>query len=427
MTLNRTLAPKHHPTTQFEIKEAQLHKLASGVKVYTINDTSNEVLRIDLVYNGGVRNDPEKGISKAAITLLPEGTSTMSSEEIAEKLDSFGAYLQTNHSRDEGVISLYCLPKHLVSCLGVLKQVLLDAQYPDNELNTYKNNSLQSLLVNEQKTSFLASRAFNQYLWGLESAYGSSVNKEVIKNISRETLISYSRKVYGGLPRCVYIAGYVSHETLQLIDAFFDSTFGAMMELMPVALPVSSSSQEPIWVNKTSATQASIRMGKQIIGRNHPDFRELSVVNMLLGGYFGSRLMSNIREEKGLTYGIYSSIQPQFDGCSFGISVELNKENIELGLVEIRKELLRLRTEPVGEEELNTVKSYYLGSFLRGFDGVFSLMSFAKNIVDYNLSYQYYYGFLNVIKDIQAQRIMELAGLYLHEDSMITVIAGERA
>jgi predicted Zn-dependent peptidase len=426
MTLNRTIAPKHHPTTKFEINEAKQHKLDSGVSIYAIHDASNEVLRIDLVYNGGVRNEPEKGVSKAAITLLPEGTSRMSSEEIAEKLDSFGAYLQTNHTRDEGIISLYCLPKHLSSCLGILKTILLDSQYPENELNTYKSNSIQSLLVNEQKTSFLANRAFNEHLWGAQSAYGSSVNQDVIKNISRETLMSFSREVYAALPKYVIIAGYVSHETIQLIGAFFEQGFGNSKSIGLVEVKPVSNCGDIIWVSKSNASQASIRIGKQIIGREHPDFRELSVVNMLLGGYFGSRLMSNIREEKGLTYGIYSSIQPQFDACSFGIAVELNKENVGLGIEEIRNELKRLRTEPVEQDELNVVKNYYLGSFLRGFDGVFSLVSFAKNIIDYNLSYEYYYGFLDVIKDINSQRVMQLADKYLHEDSMITIVAGER-
>jgi zinc protease len=426
MTLNRTLAPVHHPTTRFFIKEAVKSTLSCGVDLYSIHDSSNEVLRIDFVYSGGVRNEPEKGISKAAITLLPEGTSEFSAEEIAEKLDSYGAYLQTNHTRDEGVVSLYCLPKHLNACLTILKTVLLDAQYPENEISTYINNSLQSLAVNEQKTSFLASRAFAEKLWGVDSAYGSSVNQNIIQNISRETLIKHSREVYAGLPTSIFVAGFVSHETIGLINNFFDVSFSSAVPLKPVILSEQVFTYSENWVDKTGAAQASIRMGKQIIGRNHPDFRELSFVNMLLGGYFGSRLMSNIREEKGLTYGIYSSLQPQFNACSFGISVELNKENVSLGLAEIKHELMRLRTEPIDNEELNVVKNYYLGSFLRGFDGVFSLLSFAKNIVDYNLSYEYYYGFLNVIKDINAERIVQLAEQYLHEDTMIAVIAGER-
>jgi predicted Zn-dependent peptidase len=238
--------------------------------------------------------------------------------------------------------------------------------------------------------------------------------------------MSFSREVYAALPKYVIIAGYVSHETIQLIGAFFEQGFGNSKSIGLVEVKPVSNCGDIIWVSKSNASQASIRIGKQIIGREHPDFRELSVVNMLLGGYFGSRLMSNIREEKGLTYGIYSSIQPQFDACSFGIAVELNKENVGLGIEEIRNELKRLRTEPVEQDELNVVKNYYLGSFLRGFDGVFSLVSFAKNIIDYNLSYEYYYGFLDVIKDINSQRVMQLADKYLHEDSMITIVAGER-
>jgi zinc protease len=424
-TINRKLAPKHHATTHFEINEAQTHQLQSGVNVCAIVDGNHDVLKIDFVYNGGVRNEPQRGVSKAAITLLPEGTSRMKAEEIAEKLDFYGAYLQTNHTRDESVLSLYCLPKHLASCLSIVKEVLLEAQYPEIELNTYKQNGIQSLTVNEQKTTFLARRRFNELMWGKDKPYGSAVNQNDIENISRETLLSFSRNVYACLPRHIFVGGNVSHETLALLDALFDKSFGKANVLQPVSIEPRLFANEKTYVEKAGANQVSIRIGKQTIGRTHADFRELSVVNMILGGYFGSRLMSNIREEKGLTYGIYSSIETQFDGASFCISVELNKENVDLGLAEIRKELARLRTQPIADDELTVVRNYFIGSFLRGFDGVFSLMSFAKNVVDYNLGYQYYYDFINVINNVDAARVMQLAERYLHEDSMAVVISGD--
>jgi predicted Zn-dependent peptidase len=152
----------------------------------------------------------------------------------------------------------------------------------------------------------------------------------------------------------------------------------------------------------------------------------MTVVNMLLGGYFGSRLMKNIREEKGLTYGIYSSIEPLFYGSAFSISVELNNELIGVGVEEIFKELEKLRSTLVSENELEVVRNYYLGSFLRGFDGVFSLASYCKTLIDYNLDYTYYYDYLNVINNITPERIMDLSKKYLNPTDMSVVIAGKK-
>jgi predicted Zn-dependent peptidase len=147
---------------------------------------------------------------------------------------------------------------------------------------------------------------------------------------------------------------------------------------------------------------------------------------MALGGFFGSRLMKNIREEKGLTYGIYSAMESYLDAGSFYIETEINNELRDTGVTEILKEIADLRENPIGADELNLVKNYLLGSFLRSIDGPFSLADRYKMILDYGFTYDYYTEFVETIRAISAFEIQLLANQYLQEKDLTTIIVGRK-
>jgi zinc protease len=423
--LNRTETPAFKNIDSFSIKEYQLKKLDSGLDIYLIEDATSDVLKIDFFYNGGVRSEPANGIATAAASLLTEGTSRMSAEEIANAFDFYGAFIQASANKDESQVTIYCLPKFFKQCCLLLKDVLMDAQYPEKEINIYKKNAVQSLIVKEKKTSFLSKRRYENLLFGNNNSYGKSVSQEDIKNISRETVLGFGKSVYSAKPVYVMAAGKIPEGFVEIMNVLFRDLAETHVSNDRFEEPIETrASTDIVWVNVPGAKQCSVRIGKLTINRNHKDFRELTIVNLFLGGFFGSRLMKNIREEKGLTYGIYSDVEPKQNATSFNISVELNKDSVMVGIDEIRKELKRLRETPTTIYELDIAKNYYLGSFLRGFDGVFSLSSFAKTIIDYKLSYEYYSGYLNVIQSLTPERLQQLASEHLHEDSMITVVAG---
>jgi predicted Zn-dependent peptidase len=424
ITLDRKSAPQALPITRFSIREGEKTALA-GVPIYYVNDAQNDVLKLDFYYNCGVKHQPANGVANATIQLLPEGTKLHTSEEIAIMLDSQGAYLQTQSNRDEGVITLYCVPRFLSVCVDIIIELIESANYPENEVDIYRENTLQQLLVSEQKTSYLARKAFNAAVFGSQNYYGSAVNQQDILNISRETLYAFYQNVLSKKPKYVLAAGHVTPNVLKETERLLVGLSAAESPKTNATI-IHTFLPETIWVEKPDAVQCSIRMGKPLFNRKHPDYRELSIVNMILGGYFGSRLMKNIREEKGLTYGIYASVDPYFDAGAFYIGAEVNAILVDQVLEETRKEILRMINEPIGKDELDTVKSYYLGSFIRGFDGVFSLASYYKSLIDFDLTYEYYYGYLDVINNINSQRIMELAHWYLHPDTMCTVIAGKK-
>jgi predicted Zn-dependent peptidase len=181
---------------------------------------------------------------------------------------------------------------------------------------------------------------------------------------------------------------------------------------------------ENIFIEKTSSVQSAIRIGKKLFNRNNPDFREIQLLNLILGGYFGSRLMKNIREEKGLTYGIYSAIEAYPNDACWYIDTEMNNELCNQGVEEIYKEVKKLRTEKIGIDELRVAKNYLLGSFLRSIDGPFSLADRFKILQDYNLTYQYYYEYIDIIKKSTPERLIELADKYLNEETFTKIRVG---
>lgn len=422
--LDRINPPAFSSIDQIDLKQLSSFTLKNGAPVYYINTPNTSVLKIDFVYNGGLRNQLFPGQATATNSMLSEGTSQYTSKELAERLDEFGSYLQAKTNTDDSQITLYCLPKFLQNCIPYVRAVLTDCIFPEAELETYKTNTIQRFLINSQRNAFLGRRAFYASVFGKQNAYGSLVNIEDYQNISRETLATfYLQNILPGF-KYLLVSGDVSGEVLAAIEDGFGSLPFNPTPLSQIKLAGEKPSS--LTIENTFSVQSSIRIGKSFVNRNHPDFNKLQLLNLTLGGFFGSRLMKNIREEKGLTYGIFSAIESYQNGAAFYIETEINNELRETGRVEIFKEIQQLRENPLSEAELSLIKNYMIGSFLRGIDGPFSLIDRHKMVIDYGFTYQYFQNFVDTIKHTTAQELQELANVYFQEDSFTTVIVGKK-
>ncbi len=423
MPINRISAPNVREIDKVQITPAVCSTIASGVEIYSVNDPNVEVLKIEFVFDAGARLQPAPYVASATNTLLVEGTTHYTSKELAEHLDFYGAYLQNRSGNDDATLTLFCLPKHLESCLPLVVDILSHASYSEEEIKTQKENAVQRLLVNESKTSYLARRSFFEAVFGNKNPYGAPVYQHDIKNISRETLVSFYEMHYRRKLKYIMASGSVG---IGVIDKITDvlSTFGRHNQSIFEYAPPQERAQK-IEIHKGGSVQSTIRIGRKLFNRNHPDFRKMQLLNLILGGYFGSRLMSNIREEKGLTYGIYSALESYLYDGVFYIETDINNELVDLGVSEIYKELERLRNIAVGEEELNTAKNYMLGSFLRSLDGVFEQASRQRILIDYGLSAEYYNEFIEIIKNTTSLSLQEMANKYLKHEDLYEVVAGK--
>lgn len=426
MTLNRQQAPSISAIADYKIKEAEKHTLSNGIEVYSINAGTEAVLKLEIVFNGGVIQQQKKCQASFTAQLISEGTSKYSAAEIAEKLDYYGAYFQAKSSYDDSSISLYCLSKYLDESLPFIIEILTDAIFPEADLVIHQKNSIQKLIVNEQKNTFLVRRAFNQHLFGSHNNYGSSADINDINAISRTDLAHFYQNNYQNGIKYITVAGLLQSSTLSTIAKFFDHKAFKTAEISNIQYTPKAYTAENIFIDKPESVQNVLRIGKKHINRNHADFRQTQLLNLILGGYFGSRLMKNIREEKGLTYGIYSAIETRQYDAAWYVETEINNNLYEQGLAEILKEIKTLRENLIPEEELSIAKNYLLGSFLRNTEGPFNLADRFKILKDYHLSYQYYYEFLAIVKETSALQLRELANKYLNEKELSIVIVGNK-
>ncbi|MEI7977536.1 MAG: pitrilysin family protein [Bacteroidota bacterium] len=424
--LNRKEPPFANEIKDIKIKEAVETLFQNGISVYSINAGNEEVLKIDLVFNAGSNMQQIKGQANFSAKMLSEGTSKYTAAEIAEKLDFYGAYFQTKSGSDDATITLYCLNKHLKNCIPYIVEILTDSLFPEEDLEILKKNTIQNLVVNEERNSFLARRKFNQSVFGNNSVYGSFSLKEDIINIERTSLVTFYKNQYQKGIKYILVSGFVTDEVIKTIANNFDNAIFSPAHEDKSKYVSKDFVKESIYLEKENSVQSAIRIGKKLFNRNNPDFREMQLLNLILGGYFGSRLMKNIREEKGLTYGIYSAIESYPNDACWYIDTEINNDLCELGVEEIYKEVKLIRTVNIGEDELRTAKNYLLGSFLRSIDGPFSLADRFKILKDYNLDYSYFYEYIEIIKKSTADNLIILANKYLNEETFTKIIVGAK-
>ena len=422
--LNRLIAPQNSIITSMNIIQGSTYTTRNNIPFHYIHVPSCDVLKIDFVFHAGMRNQLTNGVATATGSMLTEGTSKFTAKELADKLDAWGSYLQVKTSVDDAQLSLYCLPKFLPHVMAYVLAVLNDCCFPEKELDTYKTNALQRLSVNQQRNSFLNRRAFYSSIFGNQNAYGSAVNQEDYAAISRETVSSfYAKHIHSGI-KYVMVSGGASEGVLSVLESFLSGREQSPTPAERIIL--GGSKPEKLFIENEHSVQSAIRIGRKLFGRKHPDFKKMQVLNLALGGYFGSRLMKNIREEKGLTYGIYSALESYWDGGAFYIETEINNDLRETGITEIHKEIANLRDKPIPNDELHLVKNYLLGSFMRSIDGPFSLADRYKMILDYGFTYDYYTDFVETVRSISALELQELANIYLLEDDLTTVIVGQK-
>ena len=423
MSINRQLAPTTLPVNSLSFPPFEKHITSNGIPVFIVQDSNCNVLKIEFVFNAGNRHQLQLGQAQATNALITEGAGKYNANEISEKLDEFGSYLQGRNGVDEASLTLFCLPKHLNNCLSIIYNIFIEPHFDDNELVIYKRNAIQKLSVNETRTSYLARRAYYENVFGSENFYGKPTNMEAINNISRETLMRFYQSNYKPGIKSIFVSGNSHLETTKILLGFL-APFN-ISNIKSEQIQIISKKGIRAVIEKTGAVHNTIRIGKNTINRNHKDFRKLQFLNLILGGYFGSRLMKNIREEKGLTYGIYSTIETYKDASTFYVETEINKELTDVGIKEILHEIEKLKASPIPQEELETAKSYMLGTFLRSFDGPFSTTDRLKTLLDYGLETNYYNEFVEIINTVSPLELQGLANTHFKLDEFVTIIAGQ--
>ncbi len=426
-TLDRKKSPAFKTVEKIEMMQASEKHLRNNIPVYSINAGTQELIKVEFLFSAGMYQQKIPLQAATVSAMVEEGTSQLTAAQIADKVDYYGAFLETSVLQDSASVVLYTLNKHLKSTLPVVEQIIKDSIFPQNELDTHIRNKRQTFLVNNQKVANVARKRFTELLFGEKHPYGINVKETDFDVINRSHLIDFYSSYYRANNCKIILAGKVDDDVISLLDNHFGGNdWLAANDLSTKSISIISSSEPEHIIFKEDAMQSAIRIGKVLFNKKHPDFQSLQVLNTLFGGYFGSRLMSNIREDKGYTYGIGSGIASLQNSGYFFISTEVGADVCTDALKEIYFEMNRLREELVPEEELTLVKNYLLGNFLRSVDGPFAMAERFKGIMEYNLGYDYFDNYIATIKDISASQIRNLANSYFDKSSMIELVVGKK-
>ena len=423
--MNRKVAPKYTDIENIRFIEPELLKFDNGLEMAIFKTGSQEIVKLEFVFEAGIMFQDKALVASTCNAMLQEGSQLFTAEQIAESLDFNGSHLSLTIDKDFSKVTLVSLEKNIEEGVKILKDIILDPLFPEDKLDKFLSKKLQSFKLESKKVKELSTRKFTREVFGTEHPYGAVAQELDFGNVTREDLIKYHEKCYSPANCKMIVAGQFSESTIDLISENFSAWNKETLIKEPILFNASKIEEKEFLIVKDDAMQSAVRLGKILFNKNHEDYSRMQVVNTILGGYFGSRLMKNIREDKGYTYGIGSALISLKETGYFTIMTEVNAEFSKETVEQVRKEIKILRTDLIGEEELDKVKSYLLGRLLRAVDGPLSLSESYLNVWAYGLDWKYYQEYIKVIKKISPQEVQDLTNKYLHEDSLIQVIAGK--
>lgn len=425
--LNRAIAPTFRQIEKINITKAITQKLSNGIPLHIINAGSQDVIRIEFIFKAGTWYADKPIVASATNSLMNEGTKNYNSFQIAQHFDFYGSYISFNVDNDFASVSVLSLNKNISEILPMVEDMIKNSIFPEKELQTYLDKKKQKFNVESTKVKTLARRKFQEVIFGKNHPYSNFLQAEDFDKVSISDLKAFFQKVYGANNCEIIIAGKIEDNIITAIENHFGKNDWTLKKkLITPEYKLASQKDKKIHIEKDDAVQTALRIGKPTINKLHKDYMGLQVVNTILGGYFGSRLMANIREDKGYTYGIGSMLGSLKNTGYFAIVSEVGSDVSEKAVNEIYFEIKKLREELVSEKELQLVKNYILGEFVRMFDGPFSLLDSFKSILNYNLSYDYYGNFIDTVKIISPSQVMSLANQYMQQDDFYEITVGKK-
>lgn len=425
MILDRVKSPDFQTIKQIEIPKIESTFLSNGTPLHYISVGEQPVVKLEISFEAGNWYENQNGISFFTAKMLGEGTSKYSSTQISTFFDQYGAFIEFGHGLDRANITVYGLTKYLPRLLPMVQEILNNASFPENELENFKKIQLQTLEVNAEKTSFLANKLFRKTIFGDAHPYGNSIDKEAIDAIKREELVDFYQTFWLNKKPRIFLSGNITENEVNLMEDFFGKTKVQNSIKNVLDNQISTGFEEKILlIEKEDTMQSSIRIGKKMMTRKHPDYFNMLVLNETLGGYFGSRLMRNIREEKGFTYGISSNIAPFSKAGYFVIGTDVKKEFTQQTIDEIHKEIKTLQQEIIQKDELEVIKNYMIGSFAGSLNTPFDIADRYKVIFSEGLPEDFYDSYIKNIQEVNAEMVLDAANQHLAIDSLVEIIVG---
>lgn len=398
--------------------------LSNSIPLYIIETGTEEIMRIEFIFRAGQVYEYLPLLATTTNMMLTEGSEKYDAKQLNSTLDFYGAFLNLSAEKDTSGLVIYFLTRHLSKILGLCREILFRPLFPDKELDLLLKKRLKWFLVSREKVNSLSSDKFFESVFGNHHPYGRQVQITDFENITSGILKDFHSMYYTPENMVVFISGRVHPDTAKMMDHYFGGLGTRSIYIEDTGNHIKGESEKKAHVNKPGALQSSIRIGSITINKRHPDYPGLKILNVILGGYFGSRLMKNIREEKGYTYGIHSAVTSLGLAGYKVISTEVSHENARRVIDEIYREINLLKKRPAGDTELAVVKNYMSGEMVRMFDGPFAIAESLKAVWEFGLDFGYYQRLSERIRTITPDEIISLAHTYYNIDDLYEITAG---
>jgi len=416
-------APIINQVTTLSLPAYQSSRLPNGMELYSLPGGSEPVLKMELVFRAGASKEKKIAVAEFMAGQLSEGTQQLSSADFAEKIEFLGATLQARGGVDTIRIKLYTLSRFFPQLIELIRDIILYPSFDEQELKVYTNNKIERLQIELKKNDVLAYRHLTEAIYGKEHPYGRNALPQDYQAITVEDMVEHHRQFILPQNGMIFLSGSYDEEILESVKRVL-GTWGTLNEngSGKETVHVAKSQTGYIEIDGPQSHQAAIRIGRKLFTQDHPDWNGLYVLNTILGGYFGSRLMTEIRENLGLTYGIYSGMDSfAEDGC-FYISTETTTENIKTVIEAIKIEAAKLKQTLIPEPELRMARNYLMGHLMTQLDGPFATLDFIKSMKIERLPDETFSDLVNTIQQITSNELRELAIRYLDLDQWVTIV-----
>ena len=417
-----TQPPLTIPST-IEVPQAVRHIAPNGTPIYAINCPEYEVVRVSFVFHAGTITQRHPFTASATANMLAEGSENMTSQQIAERLDYYGSYFDINIDRDYSYITFCTLSKFFAQTAEVIEEVILRPTFPEREVSIYSAKRRQQLTIERRKVETIARENFAQAIFGKSHPYGISYPESAYDTLCREDINEHYQRRYTAENCIVICSGSIGEDVLKRITDITAQIHNSA-EKDEIAIPPFDTQHE-VLVQHDGAVQSSIRMGRLLFTRAHEDFIPMQVLSTTLGGYFGSRLMQNLRERNGFTYGVFSAMVNFQNTGYLAIATQVGTDVTEQALEQIAIEIDTLRNELVSEQELSLVKNIMAGEMMRILDGPFGIADVTTENILCGFDNSHIADNLSRIRTTTPEEIRALAQKYLDPNDIVTVVAGD--
>lgn len=426
--IDRRTPPKFTDFPRLSLPGVKETILPNGIRLKILNSGDEAVSRLSVLWPAGLVDSKDPAAYGLMANMMSEGCDGLSGKEVTDILESNGAWFKISPTQHSTLLTLHSLNHTAPEVIPLVGRIITSPSFPAESLESLKKKSASEKEIASRKPSYQATLLAREALFGKGHPLARATTPEEIMSVERDSLVILHRAILLANKPVAFLSGKITPEIESLAEEMlcsvpFDESSPERIERR-IIMPEPYSSREVCCKEMPESLQTGIRIQIPSIPREHPDYEALRFAVTALGGYFGSRLMANIREDKGYTYGISANLIPSLEGSNIVISCECDNRYTDAVVNEIWLEIKRIAEEPMPDEEVATVRNILISGLAGILDSPFYVSSFIEQAESFGLPPETFTRQFSEAMVVTPERIREIARKYLSDTPAVTALAG---